>query len=71
MANKKRKKDYFRIRADTGHHRRILAVMLVLGILAFIPIGGQLYSLMIENYEYYAKLALQNQTRTTMVTADR
>jgi len=71
MVNKKRKKDYFRIRADTGHHRRILAVMLVLGILAFIPIGGQLYSLMIENYEYYAKLALQNQTRTTTVTADR
>ena len=71
MAKKQRKKEYSRIRADTGHHRRILAVMAALGVLAFVPVGFQLYNLMIENYDYYSKLALRNQTRTTAVTADR
>ena len=71
MAKKQRKKEYFRIRADTGHHRRILAVMAALGVLAFVPVGIQLCSLMIQNYDYYSNLALRNQTRTTKVTADR
>ena len=71
MAKKQLKKDYSRIRADSGHHRRILAVMAVLGVLAFVPIGVQLCNLMIRSYDYYSKLALRNQTRTTMVTADR
>ncbi len=70
MARKKRKNDE-RIRADSGQHRRILAVMAVLGIIAFLPVGLRLYSLMITNYEYYSNLALRNQTRTTVVTADR
>jgi len=65
------KKDFSRIRGDTGHHRRILAVMAALGILAFVPVGLRLYDLMIRQYPYYSRLALQNQTRTTMVTADR
>ena len=71
MAKKQLKKDYSRIRADSGHHRRILAVMAALGVLAFVPVGVQLCNLMIKNYDYYSKLALRNQTRTTMVTADR
>ena len=56
---------------DTGHHRRILAVMAVLGILAFVPVGMQLYKLMIREYDYYSALALRNQTRSTTVTANR
>ena len=56
---------------DTGHHRRILAVMAVLGILAFVPVGMQLYKLMIKEYDYYSALALRNQTRSTTVTANR
>ena len=59
------------MRVDTGHQRRILAVMAVLGLAAFIPVLVQLYSLMISDYGHYAKLALRNQTRTTSVTADR
>lgn len=70
MARKKRKNEE-RIRADSGQHRRILAVMAVLGIIAFLPVGLRLYSLMITNYDYYSNLALRNQTRTTVVTADR
>ena len=67
----KRKKEFNRIRGDSGHHKRILAVMAVLGIAAFLPVALQLYNLMISKYDYYSDLALRNQTRTTMVTAAR
>lgn len=65
------RKDYNRLRLDSGQHRRIILVGLVLGVLAFIPVGIRLYSLMVNSYEYYAGKALKNQTRTTYVTADR
>ena len=71
MAKENRKKQYVRLRADSGHHRRILQAMALLGILAFIPVGCQLYSLMVNQYDYYSQLALRNQTRTTSVTANR
>ena len=71
MSKKPRKKEYARIRGDTGQHRRIIAVMLVLGIAAFVPVALRLYQLMIADYDYYSQLALRNQTRTTSVTADR
>ena len=45
--------------------------MAVLGLAAFLPVALQLYNLMVGQHEYYAKLALRNQTRTTSVTADR
>ncbi len=71
MGGKPRKKEYRRVRADTGQHNRIIAVGLVLGALAFVPVVFRLYNLMVTNYDYYANLALRNQTRTTQVTADR
>lgn len=61
---------YQRVRADTGQHRRILAVTLAC-VVAMIPLAARLYNLMVTNYAYYSRLALQNQTRTTSVTADR
>ena len=67
----KRKRSYTRVRQDSGQHRRILATALVLGFMAFVPISVQLYSLMVTDYDYYARLALKNQTRTTTVTANR
>ena len=67
----KRKKEYSRLRFDSGQHKRILAVGAVLGILAFVPVALRLYDLMVASYDYYADLALRNQTRTTKVTADR
>ena len=67
----KRKKEYQRLRFDSGQHRRILAAAAVLGVLAFVPVALRLYDLMVVSYDYYADLALRNQTRTTKVTADR
>ncbi len=64
-------KGYERVRADSGQHQRILAVMALLGLIAFIPMGLRLWDLMILNYGYYSSLALRNQTRTTQVTAER
>ena len=43
----------------------------VLGLAAFVPIGAQLYNLMVKQYDYYSGLALRNQTRSTTVAADR
>ena len=71
MAKRSKKKTYERVRADSGQHRRILTVMAVLAILAFIPVALRLHYLMISSYDEYSQLALRNQTRTTAVTADR
>ncbi len=71
MKKRKNSASFMRVRADSGHHRRIIAVMAVLGIVAFVPVGCQLGNLMVGQYDYYSQLALRNQTRTTVVTADR
>ena len=64
----KKRTGYGRLRGDTGHHRRIMATMAVLGVLAFGPVIWRLYDLMVTNYDYYAGLALRNQSRTTAVS---
>ena len=71
MGRGRRKEEHQRIRLDSGHHKRILASMAILGLLAFIPMIWRLYQLMIIQYDYYAEQALRNQTRTTTVNADR
>ncbi len=65
------KKQYSRLRLDSGHHKRIMLAALFFGLLAFVPVGLRLYSLMVTDYEYYADLALKNQTRTTRVESSR
>ena len=67
----KQAKGYDRLRFNSGQHRRIMLVSLLLGLVGFVPVGWRLYDLMIRSYDYYAGLALRNQTRTTKVTADR
>jgi len=64
-------KEVSRLRADTGQHQRIMLVMVMLGILVFLPVIAQLYKLTVAEYDYYASKALRNQTRTTAVTARR
>ena len=71
MAKGQKKKQYGRIRGDSGQHRRILYTAVCLGLVAFMPVAVRLYRLMITEYEYYARLALRNQTRTTQVMAER
>ena len=53
----KKSKQYDRLRFNSGQHRRILLISLLLGILAFVPVFFRLYQLMIEEYDYYAALA--------------
>ena len=71
MAKRQKKKSYARVRGDSGQQRRIFYTALCLGLAAFVPVSLRLYSLMVTDYEYYARLALRNQTRTTTVSADR
>ena len=65
------KKEYVRIRMDSGQHRRIRVAAWILGLIAFVPVGLRLYQLMISQYDYYSRIALRNQTRTTQVIGDR
>ena len=67
----KQPKGYDRLRLNTGQHMRIGLTALLLGAAAFVPVFWRLYGLMITDYDYYAALALRNQTRSTTVTAHR
>ncbi len=62
---------YSRLRGDSGQRRRVLLVSLLLGILAFIPVSVRLVQLMVVDYDYYTRLALENQTRITRITGQR
>ena len=64
-------REFQRVRFDSGQHKRILMTMLILGLMAFVPVGMQLYGLMVRDNAYYARKALGNQTRSTTVTGDR
>ena len=71
MGRKPGKQTYERVRLDSAQHIRVMIVMSVLGVLAALLVIWRLYDLMNVNYDYYAGLALRNQTRTTAVTASR
>ena len=71
MKQARRKREYGRLRGDTGQHRRILMIALLLGIAAFLPISLRLYSLMIRQYDDYLEKAQNNQTRSTAVSPAR
>ncbi len=68
---KQQKRQYARVRMDSGQHRRIRIAALLLGVLAFVPLVGRLYQLMVTQYDTYSQIALKNQSRTTAVTGDR
>jgi len=71
MKKKPDRRKYGRIRGDSGQRRRVLIVSLLLGILAFVPVAARLVQLMVVDYGYYTRLALDNQTRITRVTGER
>lgn len=60
-----------RIRAGGGMIRRTAVVMLLCGILAFIPVLGMLLDLMVLRNDEFSAKALENQTRSASVTASR
>ena len=47
----RKKREFNRLRLDSGQHRRIMLVSALLGALAFLPVGLRLYSLMVTNYD--------------------
>ena len=71
LKGRPRKKEYSRLRGDSGQHRRILIAAGILAFAAFIPISVRLYRLMIADYGYYSVRALRNQSRSTAVQTDR
>ena len=46
-------------------------ILMVCGVLLFIPLVTTLYHLMITEHDKYEEMAIQNQTRSTAVTANR
>ena len=58
-------------RANRMILRRTLFLMVLCGIVAFIPLIATLYKLMIVEHDHYEELAINNQTRSTRLTAAR
>ena len=58
-------------RANRAILRRTLVLMVLCGVIAFVPLIGTLYHLMITEHDYYNEKAIKNQTRSTNLTATR
>ena len=64
-------KVYDRQKADHGVLRRTVFLMALCGVLLFLPLIWQLFRMMILEHEKYQTGAIDNQTRSTTVSADR
>ena len=62
---------YDRAKAGHGVLRRTTFIMILVGVLLFIPLIWRLFRLMIVQHDQYESRAISNQTRSTTVTADR
>ncbi len=51
--------------------RRCLVLMGLLGVVAFVVLAMQLYQVMIVDHDMYERMAINNQTRSTPVSASR
>lgn len=51
--------------------KRIIGIMIICGVLLFIPLVATLFKLMIVDHNKYEAQAIDNQTRSTSVTASR
>jgi len=77
MARKHRSKKIKKQTGNSGERasllvlRRTLFLMVVCGVVLFIPVIYKLYDLMIIEHDKYEEMAINNQTRTTRLTADR
>lgn len=66
-----RPRQWFQGVTDTYVRKGIFALMVGLGVLAFLILAGRLVKLMLVDHEYYESKAISNQTRSTSVTASR
>jgi len=60
-----------RDRSNRALLSRTFILLVVCGILAFIPLVVRLCRLMIGEHDHYERLAIESQTRSTVVTASR
>ncbi len=60
-----------RAQSDRAILRRTFGMMILFGVVIFIPVVGMLMKLMIFDHDYYETKAINNQTRSTSVTASR
>ena len=51
--------------------RRIFVLMILFGLLIFIPLAGKLIQLQILDHDELSRMAVDNQTRKSSITADR
>lgn len=58
-------------RANRNLLRRTIVLLVVFGVLLFIPLGYQLWNLQIVEHDAWQKKAADNQTRDVTVSADR
>ena len=58
-------------RANRTILRRTLVLMVLFGVVVFIPLIVTLYNLMIRDHDYYEAQAIDNQTRYTSLSASR
>ena len=58
-------------RANRTILSRTLILMILCGVVLFIPLIAVLYNLMIVEHDKYKEMAIQNQTRSTVVSASR
>ena len=62
---------YDRDKASHGVLRRTTFIMILCGVLLFLPLVARLFKLMVLDHDKYESRAISNQTRSTSVTADR
>ena len=60
-----------RDRSNRALLSRTFILLVVCGILAFLPLAATLCSLMIGQHDRYEELAVESQTRSTVITASR
>ena len=57
--------------ADRTVLKRTFMLMVLLGVLIFIPLVGKLWYLQIHQYDKLSQMAMDNQTRSSTITASR
>ena len=71
MKRKKKQAGTARERANRTILQRMLVLMILCGVILFIPLIANLYQIMIVDHDFYEEKAIDNQTRSTTLTASR